>query len=99
MLNKQDYLNELDKKVEQLQFNIETLRQRLDEAPKEIQQQYKEQIQNLQIKIGIVKEAQNQLQDAEESAWENLKNDLDVLWNDLLKTSEGFKTWIKSKML
>lgn len=99
MLKKQEYLDELEKKLEQLHFNTETLRKRLDEAPEEIKQQYEEQILKLQKKIGIVTEARNKLQDAEEHAWEDMKDDLDGLWDDLVITSEGLKTWVKSKLL
>lgn len=99
MLKKNEYLDELEKKLEQLHFNVETLRQRLDEAPEEIKTQYEEQIIKLQAKINVVKEARDKLQEAEEHAWEDIKTSLDSLWNDLDNTYENIKTWIKNKML
>jgi len=99
MLKKNEYLDELEKKMEQLNFNVETLRQRLGEAPEEIKTQYEEQIIKLQAKINVIKEARDKLQEAEENAWEDIKTSLDSLWHDLDKTYENIKNWIKSKML
>ncbi len=99
MFKKQEYLDQLDQKLEQYTFNIEVLKKDLENASDEIKEQYEEHIVNLRKQIAVIKELQSLLINAEDSALEGLKAKLDGLGEDLNATFEGIKDWVKSKIL
>lgn len=85
---KKDYLHKLDVELNEWDNKIKQLAILAEKAKPEEKAEYIEHIEHLKSKQKIARKKHKELEQAEESVWEGLKDGIDSIFDDMLSYSE-----------
>lgn len=80
---KDEYLTEIRERIDDLEFKIEAFKMKLAIVPDPIQKYYLERIEIFSQKKEALNDTIKELEKVEENVWENVRNKIEVAWNDL----------------
>lgn len=83
MSSRDKYVRKMQAKLEEWNAEIDTLSAKAGEATADAKNAYNKQIDSLKVKQADARQKIEELQQAEESAWEDLKSGIERAWTAL----------------
>lgn len=80
MGNRDEYIHKMQVKLEELNAEIDTLTAKAAEVTADVKKEYHEQIESLKAKQAVASQRVEELQQAGERAWKDLKSGADLAW-------------------
>lgn len=80
MNSRDEYLRKMQAKLEEWNTEIDTLTAKADKVTADAQNEYNEQIESLKAKQVVARQKIEELQQAGESAWGDLKLGVELAW-------------------
>lgn len=91
MSTKEAYKQKIEAEVELAQAKLAKLKAETKNAAADVRIEYENQIKELEQKIGATKTKLQELSEASEEAWENMKSGAENAWNTLSAAVKGNK--------
>lgn len=95
MTTRDEYLQKLHTKLDELNSEIDRLTNRGDKAAAEFKQEYHEQIETLKAKQSLARQKLDELQHAGESAWGDMKAGVDLAWSAIGEALDSARSRFK----
>lgn len=80
MSSRDEYIRKMQAKLEEWNAEIDTLTAKADEVTADVKNEYNEQIESLKARQAAARQKIEELQQAGESAWEDLKSGVELAW-------------------
>lgn len=80
MSNRDEYIQKMQVKLEEWNADIDSLTAKVSEVSADVRSEYNEQIASLKTKQAAARQKIEELQQAGESAWEDLKAGIELAW-------------------
>lgn len=80
MSNREEYIRKMKAKLEEWNAEINTLNARAEKVTANVRNEYHEQITSLKTKQAAARQRIEELQQAGETAWEDLKSGVELAW-------------------
>lgn len=95
MSNKDEYVRKMHARLDQLSAEIDALVAKADQAEGQLRAEYHGQIESLRGKWEDARKRLNQLQEAGEGAWEDLKAGVEIAWEAIGEAIRSVKSRFK----
>lgn len=80
MSSRDEYIRKMQAKLEEWNTEIDTLTAKAVDVTADVKNEYNEQIESLKTKQAAARQKIEELQQAGESAWEDLKSGIELAW-------------------
>ena len=80
MSSREEYIRKMQAKLEEWNAEIDTLSAKAGEVTADVKNEYNEQIKSLKAKQATARQKIDELQQAGESAWGDLKSGIELAW-------------------
>ena len=87
MATREAYQKRIESHLKNWKAKLDQLKARVDQTEAEVKTKYHEQIEMLQGKREEVEKKLEELKDAGEGAWDNVKSGVEFAWNELRRTA------------
>jgi uncharacterized coiled-coil DUF342 family protein len=95
MINKDEYIRKMKEKLDELTAEINTLSAKADEVKADIKNEYHEQIESLKVKQATSRQKIEELQQAGEGAWEDVKSGVELAWTAMGEAIDSARSRFK----
>jgi predicted nucleic acid-binding Zn-ribbon protein len=91
MSKRDEFIRSLQVKLEQWNAEIDTLTTKADKVTADVRQEYHAQIESLKEKHGAARKKIEEIQQAGDSAWEDLKSGAELAWTAMGEAIDSAK--------
>lgn len=95
MGNRDEYVRKMQAKLEEWNAEIDKLSAKANEATAELKKEYSEQIESLKARQAVARERIEELQQAGEGAWGDLKSGIELAWTALGEALDSARSRFK----
>ena len=95
MNSKEEYIRKMQAKLEELNAEIDTLTAKAGEVRADVRNEYNEQIASLKTKQVAARQKIEELQQAGESAWKDLKSGIELAWSAMGEAIDSARSRFK----
>ncbi len=95
MSSRDEYIRKMQTKLEEWNAEISTLTAKAGKVKVEVKNEYNEQIESLKAKQAVARQKIEKLRQAGESAWEELKSDVEKAWTALGEAIDSVRSRFK----
>ena len=95
MNSKEEYIRKMQAKLEELNAEIDTLTAKAGEVRADVKNEYNEQIASLKTKQVAARQKIEELQQAGESAWKDLKSGIELAWSAMGEAIDSARSRFK----
>ncbi len=83
MSSREEYLHKMQAKLEEWNYEIDTLSAKAGEVTAEVTHEYREKIESLKAKQAAARQKIEELQHSGEGAWGDLKTGMELAWTSM----------------
>ena len=95
MNSKEEYIRKMQAKLEELNAEIDTLTAKAGEVRADVKNEYNEQIASLKTKQVAARQKIEELQQAGENAWKDLKSGIELAWSAMGEAIDSARSRFK----
>ena len=95
MGNRDEYVRKMQAKLEEWNAEIDKLSIKANEATAELRKEYSEQIESLKARQAVARERIEELQQAGEGAWGDLKSGIEIAWTAMGEALDSARSRFK----
>jgi peptidoglycan hydrolase CwlO-like protein len=95
MSNREEYIRKMQGKLEEWNAEISTLNAKASDVKAEVKNEYYEQIESLKAKQATARQTIEELQQAGESAWGDLKSGIGLSWTAMGEAIDSARSRFK----
>ena len=95
MSNREEYIRKMQAKLEEWNTEISTLNVKASDVKADVKNEYYEQIESLKAKQATARQTIEELQQAGESAWGDLKSRIGLSWSAMGEAFDSAKSRFK----
>lgn len=95
MSHRDEYVRKMQQKLEEWNIEIDKLGAKADGVKGDLKLEYSEQIASLKAKQAVARKKIGELQQAGDSAWEDLKSGSELAWDALREAVDSAKSRFK----
>lgn len=95
MSNRDEYIRKMQAKLEEWNAEIDTLAAKASEVSADVKKEYNEQIESLKAKQAVARQKIEELQQAGESAWVDLKAGIELAWTAMGEAIDSARSRFK----
>jgi uncharacterized coiled-coil DUF342 family protein len=95
MSSRDEYIRKMQAKLEEWNAEIDKLTAKADEVTEDVRKEYREQIESLKTKQSAARQKIEELQQAGESAWGDLKSGIELAWTAMGEAIDSARSRFK----
>jgi uncharacterized coiled-coil DUF342 family protein len=95
MSNRDEYIRKMQAKLEEWNAEIDTLTAKAGKVTADVRNEYNEQIESLKTKQEAAKQKIEELQQAGDSAWGDLKSGIELAWTAMGEAIDSARSRFK----
>ena len=95
MSSRDEYIHKMQTKLEEWNSEIDTLTAKAGEVRADVTKEYHEQIETVKAKLAVAQQKIDELQQAGESAWVDLKSGIELAWTAMGEAIDSARSRFK----
>lgn len=95
MSSRDEYIRKMQAKLEEWNAEIDALTAKADKVTADVKNEYNEQIESLKAKQAAARQKIEELQQAGEGAWEDLKSGIELAWSAIGEAIDSARSRFK----